>query len=318
MVRSLWQLLVLVLPVAVACSQSYPPDTDDGPTALPTTIAPRQEATLTSRADPALPPEPAEGTTTRQPEGLPAVADVRRWLYLIDVDLEPETVDEIVASTYDMVVLDFVPSEENNTGYPMADVVRRLHDAAHPKLVVAYIDVGQAEDYRSYWQPGWEIGHPEWIVAGDPDGWEGNYPVAYWYDEYQEVWLGPDGYLQAILDAGFDGVYLDWIEAYSDEDVIALAKSQGLDPVEEMIWWVGDIAEFGRGQPSWPFSTIMSILSTPSPRSRSGSMVERTTNHRATARCRAPKPKWTPRPIATHSRLPAAANTISTPIARST
>jgi cysteinyl-tRNA synthetase len=57
-----------------------------------------------------------------------------------------------------------------------------------------------------------------------------------------------DGYLQAILDAGFDGVYLDWIEAYSDEDVLALAENQDLDPVEEMIWRVGDVASFGRAQ----------------------------------------------------------------------
>jgi cysteinyl-tRNA synthetase len=72
--------------------------------------------------------------------------------------------------------------------------------------------------------------------------------VAYWYDEYQEVWLGPGGHLPAILDAGFDGVYLDWVEANSDEDVLALAERQDLDPVEEMIWWVGDIAGFSRAQ----------------------------------------------------------------------
>jgi cysteinyl-tRNA synthetase len=195
-----------------------------------------------------LPAGDIGGTSSTPRIGPLALADVRHWLYLIDVDLEPETVDQVVASTYDMVVLDFIPSEESNTRYPMADVVARLHRAPHPKLVIAYIDVGQAEDYRTYWQRGWEIGDPEWIVAGDPDGWEGNYPVAYWYDEYQNVWLGPDGYLQAILDAGFDGVYLDWIEAYSDEDVIALAEVQELDPVEEMIWWVGDIADFGRAQ----------------------------------------------------------------------
>jgi cysteinyl-tRNA synthetase len=105
------------------------------------------------------------------------LAGVRRWLYLIDVNLEPETVDQIVASAHGMVVLDFVPSEANNTRYPMADVVASLHGAPRAKLVIAYIDIGQAEDHRTYWQPGWEIGDPEWIVARDPDGWEGNYSV---------------------------------------------------------------------------------------------------------------------------------------------
>ncbi len=180
--------------------------------------------------------------------GNAALANVDQWLYLIDVNLEPDIVDKIAASTHDMVVFDFVPSEENNTDYPMAEVIAQLHQAPRPKLVIAYIDIGQAENYRTYWQPGWGIGNPEWIITGDPDGWEGNFPVAYWYEEYQDIWLGEDGYLQAILDAGFDGVYLDWVEAYSDEDVSAFALEDGIDARQEMIWWVEDIGEYGRVQ----------------------------------------------------------------------
>ena len=174
------------------------------------------------------------------------LADVRRWLYLIDVDLAPDVVDQIVGSAYDMVVLDYIPSEANNTDYPMASVIARLHDAPAPKLVLAYIDIGEAEDYRTYWQPGWGIGDPEWIAGGDPDGWEGNYPVAFWHDVWREIWLGPEGYLQAIVAAGFDGVYLDWVEAYSDESVSAIAAEEGVDARQEMIWWVADIADFTR------------------------------------------------------------------------
>lgn len=176
------------------------------------------------------------------------LAEVTHWLYYIDVNLEDDTIDEIIDSKYDMVVIDYITSEKNNTGYPLADVINRLHNAEHTKLVIAYIDIGEAEDYRTYWQPDWGIGDPEWILSLDPDGWEGNYPVAYWWDEYQNIWLGEEGYLQGILDAGFDGVYLDWIEAYSDETVVACTKEEGVDPVQEMIWWVGDIADYTRAQ----------------------------------------------------------------------
>ncbi len=189
-------------------------------------------------------PSSAIGPST----GTTRLAEVTHWLYLIDVNLEPEVVEQIVASAYDMVVLDFIPSEENNTDYPMADVVAQLHGAPHPKLVIAYVDIAEAEEYRTYWQEGWGVGNPAWIAGDDPDGWEGNYPVAYWYDEWREIWLGEGGYLQAILDAGFDGVYLDWVEAYSDENVIAIAEEDGVDPVQEMIWWVEDIAGFTRAQ----------------------------------------------------------------------
>ena len=178
----------------------------------------------------------------------PSLKEVSHWLYLIDVNLEMETVDQIIDSEHDMVVLDFIPSEVNNTDYPMSEVVDRLHNAAHPKLAIAYIDIGQAEEFRTYWQPGWDIGNPEWIVGGDPDGWEGNYPVAYWYDEWQEIWLGKDGTLQAILDAGFDGIYLDWVEAYSDENVLEFAERENLDSRQEMIWWIENLADFTRAQ----------------------------------------------------------------------
>jgi cysteinyl-tRNA synthetase len=178
--------------------------------------------------------------------GLLSLGTVRSWFYLLDVNLEQDVIDQISASTYDMVVLDFIPSEENNTDYPMAEVVAQFHEAEHPKLVVAYIDIGQVEEYRTYWQPGWGIGNPQWIAGDDPDGWEGNFPVAYWWDEYQEIWTGPDGYLRAIIEAGFDGVYLDWIEAYSDENVLEIAEADGVDARQEMIWWVGTIAEFGQ------------------------------------------------------------------------
>jgi cysteinyl-tRNA synthetase len=175
------------------------------------------------------------------------VADVAHWLYLIDVNLEEAIVDRITDSSYDMVVVDYIPSEANNVDYPMAEVVEAWHNAAHPKLVIAYIDIGEAEDYRTYWQPDWGIGNPEWIAGSDPDGWEGNFPVAYWYDEWQEIWLGAGGLMEGILSAGFDGIYLDWIEAYSDESVLAIAQQDGVDPVQEMVWWVEALGDFGRG-----------------------------------------------------------------------
>ncbi len=181
-------------------------------------------------------------------EGSSTLADVSHWFYMIDVNLEQDMVDQVAESNYDLVVFDFIPSEENNTDYPMAEVIDQLHNAPHPKLVLAYIDIGQAEEWRTYWQPGWGIGSPEWIVALDPDGWEGNYPVMYWHDEWQDIWLGKEGYLQTILDLGFDGIYLDWVEAYSDENVIAAAEREGVDPQQEMIWWVESLAEFARSQ----------------------------------------------------------------------
>ena len=50
--------------------------------------------------------------------------------------------------------------------------------------------------------------------AENPE-WEGNYKVKYWMDDWQAIIFGSSSsYLDKILAAGFDGVYLDIIEAF--------------------------------------------------------------------------------------------------------
>jgi cysteinyl-tRNA synthetase len=176
------------------------------------------------------------------------LSQVEFWLYWLDVDLEWDMVDLIAASEHDMLVLDFIPSEVWNTDFRMAQVINQLHRGEHPKLVIAYIDIGEAESYRSYWQPGWGIGNPDWIIAEDPDGWDENYPVAYWDEAWQAIWLSERGLLDQIVDAGFDGVYLDWVEAYSDERVLEAAQEQDIEPVAAMIDWVGAISQHIRSR----------------------------------------------------------------------
>jgi cysteinyl-tRNA synthetase len=94
------------------------------------------------------------------------------------------------------------------------------------------------------------VGSPDWITGDDPDGWTGNHPVAFWREDWRRIWLGDGGYLGGIVSAGFDGVYLDWIEAYSDPNVVAMARKEEVNPKNEMLRWVGDIANFGRSRQS--------------------------------------------------------------------
>ncbi|MBN2303922.1 MAG: endo alpha-1,4 polygalactosaminidase [Anaerolineae bacterium] len=189
----------------------------------------------------------------QNPDRSDRLAHVDHWFYYLSVDLESDDLDQIIASTYDLVVIDPVITEKDNEDYNIAATVRAIQESGNgdgqPRLVIAYLDIGQAESYRTYWQPGWQVGSPDWIVGEDPDGWAENYPVAYWYDEWQAIWFdGPDALLQTILDAGFDGVYLDWIEAYSDENVLAFAEREGLDPQQEMVWFIEDIGTFAHAQ----------------------------------------------------------------------
>lgn len=83
-----------------------------------------------------------------------------------------------------------------------------------PKTVLAYLSIGQAEDYRFYWDADWKQNPPPWLDEGD-EIWRGDYWVRYWDPGWQEIIFGtPDSYLDKLMEFGFDGVYLDRVDTY--------------------------------------------------------------------------------------------------------
>jgi cysteinyl-tRNA synthetase len=82
------------------------------------------------------------------------------------------------------------------------------------RLVICYMSIGEAEDYRYYWQSSWNSNKPDWMAAENPD-WPGNFKVKYWDADWQGIiYKNNDSYLNRITSAGFDGVYLDIIDAF--------------------------------------------------------------------------------------------------------
>lgn len=218
--------LLTVVMLLFACSV-FVPSTD-------TPMSP----TITSK--PAISIEQPSSSSPNRGDGMDVLEDITHWFYFIGDIPDDETMDKIIASDYDLVVLDFIPSVVDDEAYPMEEVIDRLHDT--DKLVLAYIDIGEAESYRVYWEAGWRVGNPAWIVGEDPDGWAENYPVAFWQEEWQSIWLDEGGLLDQIREAGFDGVYLDWVEAYSDENVAEAARREAVNPVYAMIEFVSFIS----------------------------------------------------------------------------
>ena len=82
------------------------------------------------------------------------------------------------------------------------------------RLVIAYLSIGEAEIYRSYWQASWNEKKPAWIAEANSD-WSDNYKVKYWTKEWQDILYGKrDSCLDKIINAGFDGAFLDVIDAF--------------------------------------------------------------------------------------------------------
>jgi len=160
---------------------------------------------------PAYPPAPY----SENDNDISALAQAKNFLYLINPSVFASSADFINAlanTDYDVLIIDLFYEE---TALTPADVALLKSKAGGgSRLVIAYMSIGEAEDYRYYWQSGWQADPPSWLCAENP-AWPGNYLVRYWDNSWQSIIYGnDDSYLKKILDAGFDGVYLDIIDAY--------------------------------------------------------------------------------------------------------
>ena len=137
----------------------------------------------------------------------------RNWAAVNDyiVQLQRARANRLAPTAYDLVISDIAMAGGSS------DVLDALRDSeGGPKLVVAYMSIGQAAQFQYYWQSGWSHENgtwPEW--ADDFDGfWAGDVWVQYWHPGWQDIIVsGPDAYIDRIIDAGFDGVLLDRVDA---------------------------------------------------------------------------------------------------------
>jgi cysteinyl-tRNA synthetase len=139
------------------------------------------------------------------------------FAYILQADsfakTKPAVVAKLKESGRDWIVLD--ATFAGDTPWEQADL-DAIRSGKAGRKVVAYLSIGEAEDYRSYWQSEWvsngkrTAAAPAWLGIENPE-WKGNYQVKYWSDDWQKL------VLPAIDDAmarGFDGVYLDIVDGF--------------------------------------------------------------------------------------------------------
>jgi cysteinyl-tRNA synthetase len=143
------------------------------------------------------------------------ISQAANFLYMINsvnYASKQDFIDAVSATSYDVVIMDLFHNEEAFTPAEIQQLKTKYNGGS--RLVVCYLSIGEAEDYRYYWQAGWNTDKPGWLGAENPD-WPGNYKVNYWDLEWQAIIFGnDDSYMKRIVDAGFDGAYLDLIDAF--------------------------------------------------------------------------------------------------------
>ncbi len=162
----------------------------------------------------------------------------RSWHYhLTRLDL-----DTILKSDADLVVTEYSPNVEPYRSWTREEVERmKVRPDGRKRLVVAYFSIGEAESYRFYWRPEWKGADvPGWYVA-ENCAWPRNYMIRFWHDGWKDIiYRGPNSFLKRIVDAGFDGVYLDRIDVFWE------LEKERPTAREDMIQFVSEIARTGR------------------------------------------------------------------------
>lgn len=143
------------------------------------------------------------------------VADAKNFLALFNPEKFKSRRAYLMAlaqSKYDILIIDAYYGDTPLT----ADEVNRLKTKPQggKRLVLSYISIGEAEDYRPYWQEDWFKKKPVWLAEENED-WEGNYKVKYWRKDWQDIIFGSStASLDIIIRSDFDGVFLDIVDAF--------------------------------------------------------------------------------------------------------
>jgi cysteinyl-tRNA synthetase len=152
--------------------------------------------------------------------------EIRSWRYQLQ-GINPYVVAN---SPADLVVIDLFRDEGTFTK-PQVEQMRRKPDGSR-RIVLSYMSIGEAEDYRWYWPHR----SSAWLGPENPK-WRGNFGVRFWHADWQKIIFE---YTDKIVAAGFDGIYLDKVDEFEEmghqDDMVefvariaARAKSQRSD-----------------------------------------------------------------------------------------
>ena len=157
---------------------------------------------------------------------------------------------------FDLVIMDYSRDGSGERKFTANEIKALKNSPGGPKLVLSYMSIGEAEDYRWYWQKRWDAdrngkpdaGAPAWLGPSNPD-WPGNYKVRYWNPAWQQIVYA---YVDKILAAGYDGVYLDVVDAYQYWAPGGPGSPDRPAAEAEMVAFVKNISRYARAKSGQP------------------------------------------------------------------
>ena len=146
----------------------------------------------------------------------------------------------LAGAPLDVLVIDYSRNGQVDGAFSAADIAQmQARPDGTKRIVLAYLSIGEAEEYRFYWKRhyGWLWGAfaPSWRAKHNAE-WAGNYGVRYWEQSWADIIFDkPGSYLERVITAGFDGVYLDKVDQFADmEKARASAKADMIAFITKM------------------------------------------------------------------------------------
>lgn len=160
-------------------------------------------------------PDSSEFIKNENGKDIHTLSDAQNFLYILNYEnyeTKQELLSALSKTNYDIFIMDAFFDENTFTKKDIEQI--RIKADGGRRLLISYMSIGEAEEYRYYWDNDWDIEELTWIEEENPD-WPGNYKVRYWNKDWQKLIYGTkNSYTQKIIDAGFDGVYLDIIDGF--------------------------------------------------------------------------------------------------------
>jgi cysteinyl-tRNA synthetase len=158
----------------------------------------------------------------------------------------------------DLVIIDYSYDGSDEQRWSPDDI-RLVREKRENRKVVAYLSIGEAENFRWYWRANWDrdgdgkpdADAPRFLDTVNPD-WKGSYKVRYWQADWQSLVLTN---LAIIAQQGFDGVYLDAVDAfeyYESKTAAKRPRESVINPEtgntyrDDMLFWIRRLAEEAR------------------------------------------------------------------------
>ena len=140
------------------------------------------------------------------------ISDAQNVLFLLDEDnySDKDTyVTELSKTNYDIIIMN--PLFQKKERYSAQDIQKlKIKKNGSKRLLIATINVSEANPNDYFWQKDWTLGNPEWLKRKSFYS-QDSIITKFWHNDWKKI---ISNFFKDILNEGFDGIFFTGIENY--------------------------------------------------------------------------------------------------------